>query len=503
MQANRPTRSTPTVATLAVLVAVAIGVVLRLYTKSELWLDEALTVNTARLPLGAMFEQLRHDGHPPLYYVLLHVWIKVFGEGNESVRSLSAVFSIATLPLLWVAAKRYGGQACAAAAVILLATSPFAIRYSTETRMYSLVMLLVLAGWLLVRDALERPTLLRLAGIAVLSGVLALTHYWAFYLLASTAALLLWLWRHGRPAALRVVLALVAGAVLFLPWLPSFIEQSGHTGTPWGGPARPAAVFAISFTDWGGGPNGEAQLLGLGLLLLVLLALLGRAVDRRHVELDLGTRPHARPEAFVAMATMLVAIVAAYATAGAFASRYTAVVYPLVLLLAAYGTGVLTDVRVRAGVLVFLALIGVVGGTRNLRGERTQAGHVAAYINEQGSPGDVVAFCPDQLGPSTTRLLHAGFDMVDFPDFSNPRLVNWVDYAKRQRSVKPKVFAAELHQRAAGKTIWFVWSGGYRTVGSKCETIAAQLVVLRPGGHAVLASGPQFEHEWLYQYGPG
>jgi mannosyltransferase len=503
MQASRTTRTTPPLAVLAALASVVLGVALRLYTRSELWLDEALTANTARLPLGAMFEQLRHDGHPPLYYLLLHVWMKVFGESNVGVRSLSGVFGIAALGLFWVAARRYGGRACAVAGVVLLASSPFAIRFSTETRMYSLVMLLVIAGWLAVREALERPTLLRLAGVAVLSGLLALTHYWAFYLLASVVLLLLWRWRRGDRSAFKVVLAIAAGAVLFLPWLPSFLEQAAHTGTPWGLPERPTNVFALSFNDWGGGPTGEAYLLGVGLLLLVAFALVARGLDDRRIELDLRTHPHARPEAFVVFTTMAIAVVAGYVTSGAFATRYTAMVFPLVMLLAAYGATALTSPKVQAGVLVVLAVLGFVSGIRNVGGERTQAGHVASYIVAQGRPGDVVAVCPDQLGPALTRLLPAGFDAVRFPDFGDPRLVNWVDYAKRQRSVTPDEFARRLNERAAGKTLWFVWSSGYRTVQSKCQAIASQLVVLRPGGHAVLASGAQFEHSWLYQYAPG
>jgi hypothetical protein len=503
MQASSQSRRAPALAVAGVAVAVVVGVALRFYARSDLWLDEALTVHTARLPIGDLFEQLRHDGHPPLYYLLLHGWMKVFGEGDEAVRSLSGVFGIATLPVLWVAAKRYGGRACAAAAVVLLAMSPFAIRYSTEARMYSLVMLLVVVGWLALQAALERPTLLRLAGVAVVSGLLALTHYWSFYLLAATALGLLWQWRRGRAAGLRAVVALVAGGVLFLPWLPSFLEQAAHTGTPWGTPARPAPVFAISFTDWGGGPNGEAQVLGLSLLLLVLLALLGRALDTRRVELDLRTRPHVRGEVAVAFATMVLAIAAGYATQGAFASRYTAVVFPLVVLVAAYGTGVFTDVRVRGGLLVVLALLGLLGGVRNAIDDRTQAGDIAAYITAQGRPGDVVAMCPDQLGPAVARKLPAGFEEVAFPDFSDPHLVDWVDYADRQASVAPAAFAEELSERAAGKTLWYVWSPGYRTVKSKCQDVAARLVELRPGGHAVLAVGEQFEHAWLYQYGPG
>ncbi|MCU1374110.1 MAG: Dolichyl-phosphate-mannose-protein mannosyltransferase, partial [Actinomycetia bacterium] len=102
-----------------------------------------------------------------------------------------------------------------------------------------------------------------------------------------------------------------------------------------------------------------------------------------------------------------------------------------------------------------------------------------------------------------SRELPTGFDLVAFPDFSNPRLVNWVDYAERQHSVPHEEFAHRLQARADGHTIWFVWASGYRTVKSTCQDVAADLVKLRPGGRAVLATGPQFEHMWLYQYGPG
>ena len=58
-------------------VAIALGVLLFAYSRSDLWLDEALSVNIARLPLGDLRAALQRDGAPPLYYVLLHVWTGV------------------------------------------------------------------------------------------------------------------------------------------------------------------------------------------------------------------------------------------------------------------------------------------------------------------------------------------------------------------------------------------------------------------------------------------
>lgn len=488
--------------TVGAVAAVLVGAGLRLYTTSDLWLDEALSVNIARLPVGDLLDQLRRDGHPPLYYLLLHGWIDVFGEGDVAVRSLSALFGVGLLPLMWLAARRYGGRACAVAATLLLATSPFAIRYATEARMYALLMFLVLAGWLLVREALERPRLAALVGVAVVSGLLALTHYWSFYLLAASVLVLGWRWRRGSASALRVGLAVMAGSVVFLPWLPTFLDQLGSTGTPWGRRERPTNVLAISFTDWGGGPNGEAQLLGVGLLLLVLLALFGRALDGLRVELDLRTRSQALGEATVVFGTIGLAVLAGYAADSAFASRYTAIVFPLVILLAGLGSLSLGDVRFRAAVLAVLGVVGIIGGARNFDSERTQGGQMARYITAQGAPGDVVAFCPDQLGPSVVRHFPDGFVGVPFPGGDDPRFVDWVDYEERMAAADPEAFAAALHDRAGQRTVWLVWAPGYRTLGRKCERAVDALKVHRPGGRAVVSSGGAFEHMWLYQYGP-
>src|SRR6266545_7176374 len=99
----------PWLVTSALVGIVVLGFVARLWSRSPLWLDEALTVNIAKLRLGDMLTALRHDGHPPLYYVLLHFWMQAFGSGDVAVRLLSSIFSVATLPLAWVAGRRLAG----------------------------------------------------------------------------------------------------------------------------------------------------------------------------------------------------------------------------------------------------------------------------------------------------------------------------------------------------------------------------------------------------------
>ena len=179
-------------------VAVAAGMVLRFWTRSDLWLDEALTVDISRQPLHKLPFYLRRDGAPPLYYALLHVWMGVFGSSDVAVRALSGVFGVVTVPLAWLAGKRLGGNRAAWAAMLLVATSPFAVRYDTETRMYSLVVLLTVLGFHALDRALARPRPGNLVAVGVLTGLLLYSHYWSLYLVGTVMLWLVWVAWRGR-----------------------------------------------------------------------------------------------------------------------------------------------------------------------------------------------------------------------------------------------------------------------------------------------------------------
>lgn len=468
-----PSWATP----VAVGLAVALGVVLRFVQRSPLWLDEALSVNIASLPVGDLLEALRHDGHPPLYYLLLHYWIELFGDGDVAVRALSGVISVASLPLAGVAGHRLAGATGARWAVVVTALSPYVVRYATETRMYSLVMLLVLVGYLLVVDALDRPSAPRLAGTWLVSGLLLLTHYWAFYLVAGVvAALALRAWRDpaSRPAALRTGVAVVAGGVLFLPWLGSFLYQSAHTGTPWGEPFRPTALVQTVLMDLGGGNVTEADLYGTAVVVLVLVALFAVRSSGSQLVLDLRTAPTVRLELLVVALVLALGAVAGLALDATFQSRYAAVVVPLVLVVAAVGvTRVPGWGRAVVGVvLVGLSLFGLVWVNYY---QRTQSAEVAAAVAERARPGDVVVYCPDQLGPAYSREMPDGLVELAYPTLDGPERVDWVDYAERNAAADPAAIAAEVRERAAGQAVFLVWMNEYATFGTQCEDLITEL----------------------------
>jgi hypothetical protein len=461
-------------------VAVTVGIVLRFWTRSDMWLDEALTFDIARLPVDQIPGALKRDGAPPLYYVMLHYWILVFGSSDMAVRALAGVLSCATLPFVWIAGRRIGGRTVAVGALILVATSPFAVQYATENRMYSLVTLLTAAGLVALQRALARPAAGNLVGVAVTVSLLLYSQYWAVYLIGVTALWLAWQARRGpetrRRGARFSFLALAVGCVTFIPWLPTFVFQSRHTGTPWAIPADFAALVN-AVTSFAGGATNQGRALALLYFALAGLGLFGVAGGIRHIVLDLRTRPDGRGLAIVTVGTLAVAVVCGYISRSAFQARYASVIFVFLTLLVAMGFATFTDPRIRAGVMAAAVVFGIAGSLPNIWTSRTQAGQVSAALAAHGHVGDIVAFCPDQLGPSVFHLLPAGrYRQITFPRETGPQYVNWVNYAQATAAGNPAQFVSRLESLSRSThDIWYVWAPGYQTYHTKCDQIEIDL----------------------------
>jgi len=521
-----------TVVALAVVAVVALGVILRFYTHSALWLDEALTVDRARLPLGQIAGSVKHDGAPPLYYYLLHFWMRLFGQSDLATRSLSGVIGVITLPVAWLAGNRFGGRVVGWTTLVLLASAPFAVYYSTEARMYGLVILLTGCGFLALHRALEAPRPGNLIAVAVVTAALLYTQYWSLYLVGVVG---LWLlvtalvsrrrsrgiagadggagadWQ--RPA--KALGAMAVGCILFIPWIPIFVYQSKYTGTPWAKPPNFAAVinavtgFTANQGSLSSAGTDQGRLLALLYIALFVLALFGIGRSRRVIELDLHAQPRARGTSIAVVGTLFAAIAGGILTSSAFSPRYAAVVFLPLILLVALGTVTLLDERIRLAVVTIAVIAGLIGSVQNIDTQRTQAPKVAAVINARAKPGDIVAYCPDQIGPAVYRVVSdpGHYKMVTFPRGTGPQFVDWVNYSKVVHAASATAFAAKLVAEA-GTThrIWLVWEQGYQTYGAKCQELASTLLSpqFTQGGHTWVTNSPStyYEPMNLTEYAP-
>lgn len=208
----------------AAVLLLALGLRLYAIERQSLWYDEGLTVALVQRAPGEIMRAAAADVHPPLFYLALHGWVRLFGAGEGAVRSFSAVCGALAAALTAVLGRRWFGAAAGALAGLAAAVSPLGVYYGQEARMYALAALLAACAWLaldLWREA-RRTRWLALYGLAALAALL--THYFTVTVVAAAGAVgLAWLLarRPPRPRALAAWLLLhaaLAAAYLPLAW---------------------------------------------------------------------------------------------------------------------------------------------------------------------------------------------------------------------------------------------------------------------------------------------
>jgi 4-amino-4-deoxy-L-arabinose transferase-like glycosyltransferase len=218
-----------------VLILVALGLRLVQLTFQPLWWDEGWSLYFASANIGTLLERTAVDIHPPLYYLLLHLWIGLFGSSVVAVRLLSVLIGVATVPLIYLAGRWLMGEWGGLVAAFLLAISPFHIYYSQEVRMYGLVTLLGLGATYFALRWSAGPGGRRwwswLGYVLAATAALYSQYYAATLLLALNLAVLIRWYRapssgggdEGSRQRVRALLAWLAAqgvvAILYLPWL--------------------------------------------------------------------------------------------------------------------------------------------------------------------------------------------------------------------------------------------------------------------------------------------
>ncbi len=102
----------------------------------SLWADEGNSAALATRSMAAITRDAARDIHPPLYYYLLHFWVRAFGTGEIALRSLSALMGTALVLVTYLLGRELFNVRVGLIASCLAAISPFQIYYSQETRMY-------------------------------------------------------------------------------------------------------------------------------------------------------------------------------------------------------------------------------------------------------------------------------------------------------------------------------------------------------------------------------
>jgi 4-amino-4-deoxy-L-arabinose transferase-like glycosyltransferase len=401
------------------------------FLRAWYWVDEGLSVQISGNSLSHIPTLLKQDGSPPLYYVLLHVWMNLFGTSEAATHTFSLIFVVAMVPIgFWLVDGLFGRRAAWFTAV-LLAVNPFLTKYAQETRMYAMLALFCLVALAAFLHAFVygRRGWLPVFGVSLV--LMLYTHGWSLFFIAGTLAALVPCWfvtTDRRRFLIDAALVYGLAALAFVPWLPTLLYQTAHTGAPWS--LTPTIRDAwVEFSNTVGGDRIVTALFlaaGTGLV-------------------NLFRRPKRRDQAAVAVLVTITVVLIGTAWINshihpAWQTRYFATLVATLMVLAGLGLA-------RAGQLgvVGLCLVTVLMGNPISRisgydqSKKANVKGVAAAVAPKLYAGDaIVSIQPEQV-PVLAYYLPTGLkyytSMGPFPDVT---IMDWRDVAARLKASSVK-----------------------------------------------------------------
>lgn len=183
---------------------------------SCLWFDEIFSVHAAEHGWDSLFWFVAQDLiHPPLFYVLLKIWISIGGESVFWLRFLPVIFSIiALIPFYFLCRELKLKHSTIVLALTFLAANGALIKYSQEVRMYSLLFCLSLFSmWFFTRFFNSGKSFIALVIVNIL---LVSTHYFGWLVVFSELIAIVFL----QTERIRQILIMCGAVILsFTPWI--------------------------------------------------------------------------------------------------------------------------------------------------------------------------------------------------------------------------------------------------------------------------------------------
>jgi len=214
------------------------------------WLDECLNVASAAQPdmqtlITTMYGRLE-DQHPPLSYMLLFCFIRLFGTGDIAIRIPSVLCGLLLIPATYWLGKTVHSTAAGLLAAFFVAVSPFANYMLCQSRPYALAALISAVTLTLFCKLVEQRSATKKTGVTFLclsltAAALCYTEYSSCPMIPALAIASVVIYLRDRFSGIappqasarlaRCLAALFLSGLLFIPWVPSVLMQS-RVGAP-------------------------------------------------------------------------------------------------------------------------------------------------------------------------------------------------------------------------------------------------------------------------------
>ena len=210
------------------LLSISIALSITISSNKSVWRDEAFSYLIANQDVASIFSTAVIDFNPPLYYVLLHPLVKIFGSQEVILRLLSLLPVLILQLLLANGVRNYFPEnAKFMPNVLMLAifTHPLLLYFSVELRAYSLAMLLTYLVFASSTSGFKSRS--NIVMYVVAQTALLYTHNLGmfFWVIQFATLSVIWLSRRDWHNLKRIILANILISVVYLPWMPILLSQ--------------------------------------------------------------------------------------------------------------------------------------------------------------------------------------------------------------------------------------------------------------------------------------
>ncbi len=354
-------------------------------TKS-LWLDEGATVTLARMA-WPQFVHVWWYGEASFqgaFFLLMRLWLHL-GQTEAWVRLPAAIFGIASIPLIYLVARKLVGEGPALASAAILAFSPTHVYYSQEARSYTMTIFLVLvSSWFFVRAVEQNRE--RDWALWTLFGVLAVySHYFAALVLVAQACSLFF---RKKPTTWGpMVLHGLAILAIAAPGLTYVLRVPPQAMTfPWMPKPTPKQLLHLALFLGG---SGEKFLLSLILWIAAVVAI------RRERTNESIPGSYWRGMLLISWAVVPVLLNAlASLRHPVFVQRYMIFSLPATVMLAGRGMDALPKKHLGFWLVVVLCVTSIPTIVLSYRKPREDWRNATTVILASAQPGDAVVIYP-------------------------------------------------------------------------------------------------------------
>ena len=409
--------------------------------------------HTFRIVNSNIKESFNVDIHPPLYYVLMHFWVKIFGFSDFSLRYPSVIFGILSVVVTFMLARELFNQKIALLSSYFVGMSEFVIFNSKEARHYSMLLFLAtLSTYYFVKFLKSKRSN---TFLYILVSVLAIyTHYYFIFVIVLQNLLFVLFYDRNKLFSWIKTQALIL--LLFIPQLIRFVQQAMFiSSNSWYGNSIPIRELTFMFESF----NNQTG--NLGLIIFGFFFLVGLFDLIKH---NKNKRIIVKKSSFIMLimfvGPLLLSIITSLTLFNTFGlARFFIYIIPPYYIIISKGILKIKNKNLLTIILIIITLLlGQSVYTQWTTNYKTEWKEAAHFLEENTNNSDVIIITDwDSMKELILRYYKGNADITSIKMKSEQQSIDWggdinlfldKDYIK-------SLIEEELTNK--NKTIWFVY----------------------------------------------